>query len=607
MHWHGILVPWDNDGPSYSNNFPIKPKETFTFNFPIRQTGTYWYHSHTGLQEQRGLYGAFIIEDDIPSQQDQVLILSDFSFEKPTNILKNIKKSGHYYSFKKKFFPSLFGAIKNKNLLNFLHSTWTGMGAMDLSDVGYDYFLINGKTSSQLNFKSQSTVRFRVINAGSSTHFYLHIGQLRYFKIISKDGMKIKPLQANEIFLGPGETYDLLFKMPQHKSVELKATAQDITGSARVILGQGPLERAYSPPKPNPYDSSHYSHTPASSSKNQLKKNKSTTQNTIHPIKYSQLEALTPSSQTHQGKTTKFTLKLVGNMDRYNWSIEGEPFTQTKYIPVKKGDTIQLELVNRTMMNHPMHLHGHFFKLLNGKGKKAPLLHTVDIPPMKTKTIEFVATEVGMWFFHCHNLYHMYSGMSRFVKYKGFKRPRELVEAEQKARSFLKNIFFLNSFDFYSNFIEVSHKTIKNNWNLQWEGEIDLHLKSPQKIKHQEARMLLKRYYGFGYLSFLGGLERKQNASYGLMGLGFRLPLHLDTEIFLKYPFSFWLRLHTEIPLAPKLKVKFHSEIDYGSSTYSTTFKTFLTYQIGPALSIGILHKSEHDQISWGIGLSGFF
>lgn len=592
LHWHGLLVPWDMDGPSYSNNFPIEPQQSFTFKFPIRQTGTYWYHSHTGLQEQRGLYGAFIVEDSIPSQQDQVLVLSDFSFEKPKNILKNLKKSGHYYSFKKKFFPSLWTAIKNKNFLNFLHSTWTGMGAMDLSDVGYDYFLINGKPFSQIPFQRGHLIRFRIINAGSSTHFYLHLGQFRPFTVIAKDGIQVQPLKARKIFLGPGETYDILFKMPQKKSVELKATAQDQTGFASLILGQGLLEKASPLPAVNPYDSHHHN-------QKQMQKH------SVKSVKYKDLKPRNPSPPS-SNPTTKITLHLTGNMERYNWSLEGKPFTKTKYIPVQKGDVIQLELVNKTMMNHPMHLHGHFFKLLQGNNKKSSLFHTVDIEPMETKTIEFVATELGMWFFHCHNLYHMFAGMSRFVKYKEFKRPQNLLEAEQKAQTFFKRIYFKTSFDLYSHFVEISHKTMKDNWDLQWEWEADLSLRFPQKIQNSELRMLVKRYWGSGLFSFLGGFEFKNHTPHGLLGLSFRLPLHIDTEVFLKYPFSLSARFHTEILLLPKLQLKIHPEIEYANKIH-WNLKSFLTYQIGPSLSIGVLYQVHHKQASWGAGLSGFF
>lgn len=148
VHWHGLLLDPFMDGVPYVNTPPIRPGEKFTFKFRLRQSGTYWYHSHTGVQEQKGLYGAFIIhprEKSIPADKDVVLVLSDWTDENPDQVLRNLRKDGDYYTFKKGTMRSWLGAIKAGSLKTFLGNEWTRMGGMDFSDVGYDAFLINGK------------------------------------------------------------------------------------------------------------------------------------------------------------------------------------------------------------------------------------------------------------------------------------------------------------------------------------------------------------------------------------------------------------------------------------------------------------------------------
>ncbi|MAF77630.1 MAG: copper oxidase, partial [Halobacteriovoraceae bacterium] len=181
--------------------------------------------------------------------------MSDWTNEKPLQVLANLKKDGDYYKYKKDFLPSILGAIRHGAIWDYLKGEWTRMGPMDLSDVGYDAFLINGKINSMLkNVKHGEKIRFRIINASASTYFYFNIGNLRNFTVVSKDGVDVQPVKVNELLIGIAETYDVIFEMPHHmKMFEAKATAQDITGSASLMFGKGEMEHVPNKMKPSPY------------------------------------------------------------------------------------------------------------------------------------------------------------------------------------------------------------------------------------------------------------------------------------------------------------------------------------------------------------------
>ena len=252
-HWHGILLPPLEDGVAYVNTPPIYAGQSRTFRFKIRQHGTYWYHSHTMVQEQKGLYGAIVIHPKkkiIASDKEVVVVLSDWSDENADQILKNLRKDGDYYLYKKDSVRSYWGALRAGKLGSHLKNEWQRMGGMDLSDVGYDAFLINGKKDSQLlTAHPGEKIRIRVINAAASSYFYVSLGK-DPFQVISADGIDIKPVWTKEILIGMAETYDILFTVPEHKNYELRATCQDVTGFASGWIGMG--EKVPAPTKPLP-------------------------------------------------------------------------------------------------------------------------------------------------------------------------------------------------------------------------------------------------------------------------------------------------------------------------------------------------------------------
>jgi FtsP/CotA-like multicopper oxidase with cupredoxin domain len=199
LHWHGILLPPEEDGVAYVNTPPIFPGQSRLFKFRIRQNGTYWYHSHTMVQEQKGVYGAFVIhpkKEVIKADKEVVAVLSDWSDENADQIIKNLRKDGDFYLYKKNSIRSIGGALQAGGLKTYLLNQWQRMGGMDLSDVGYDAFLINGKLNSQLlTARPGEKVRIRIINSAASSYFYVSLGGLP-MKVISADGVDIEPIEA---------------------------------------------------------------------------------------------------------------------------------------------------------------------------------------------------------------------------------------------------------------------------------------------------------------------------------------------------------------------------------------------------------------------------
>jgi FtsP/CotA-like multicopper oxidase with cupredoxin domain len=441
IHWHGLLLPNEQDGVPYVTTPPIMPGTTHTFEFPITHSGTYWYHSHTGLQEQVGVYGSIVIEpkggEAIKTDQDHVVVLSDWTLESGEEVMRSLARGTEWYSFKKSSTQSLLGAAKAGALKDFWARERTRMPAMDISDVAYDAFLVNGKRSIHLPGKPGETVRLRFINAAASTYFYLQsaTGPLR---IVAADGPAVQPIQVKRLLIGMAETYDVTVKIPLTGKWEIRATSQDGSGLASVWLGEGNENAAPDVPKPNPYNMD--AHMMAAIDQMSLTaENKAANMSDEQALAMEPERPLSPYARLRALKSTELpaklprrtiTLRATGDMARYVWSFNGKTFAEEGVIPIKRGEVIRIEFFNDTMMHHPLHLHGHFFRVLMGQGKYSPLKHTIDLPPMTKRTVEFEANEKGDWLFHCHLLYHMHAGMTRIFSYQGedWEPPGKLKE-----------------------------------------------------------------------------------------------------------------------------------------------------------------------------------
>ncbi len=457
IHWHGLILPNFQDGVPYLTTPPIRPGETFSYRFPISHSGTYWYHSHTGLQEQQGVYGSIVIKpknQKLKYDRDLVLVLSDWTDENPNEVLRTLKRGSDWYSIKKKTAVSIADAISNGALGGLLGLWKMRMPGIDISDVYYDAFLINGKKRIQYpELKAGERVRVRVINAAASTYFWTTIGDANA-KLVSSDGVDVVPVKTSKVLHAIAETYDYIVTIPSAGSIEFRASAQDGSGFTTAILGRGKVHKAMVVKAPDYIErtknSGGMNHNMDMSSgmemdhsmSNMKKMDHSSHKMMDHNMKSDDMEVdekmnsnkaefsydiLKSPVKTNlsDNNVRNIKLNLTGNMWRYVWSLNGKTLSEVDKIKIRRGEVIRIVLNNKTMMHHPMHLHGHFFRVLNKNGEYSPLKHTVDVEPMKSVTIEFPANEAGDWFFHCHVLYHMKGGMARIFSY-GDKRDSRL-------------------------------------------------------------------------------------------------------------------------------------------------------------------------------------
>lgn len=590
VHWHGILLDPYMDGVPYVNTPPIKSGESFTFKFKIRQHGTYWYHSHTNVQEQKGLYGAIVIhpqEKKISYDKDLVVVVSDWTDEDATEVLKNLRKEGDYYLYKKDTMRSWLGAIQAKSLKNFLYNEWTRMGGMDFSDVGYDAFLINGRRDSQgVMAHPGEKVRIRVINASASTYFYVSLGNLP-MKIISMDGVDIKPTLANDFLMGMAETYDILFEVPHHGNYELKATAQDGTGSASTWIGMG--EKIFAPDRPFPdmyatMDHSSMDHSTMShESMDHSGMNHGSMNHSAEEVftGFSVQDAQALLKTNFPASTPAHDVKLVldGDMDRYIWHINGKAIYQDRNINIGENEVVRFTFVNKTMMHHPMHLHGHFFRVINKHGDFSPMKHTVDVAPHSTVTIEFYANEPGEWMLHCHNLYHLKTGMARVVKYSSFTPKKEIQEWQKKDPH-------LHDHTYYRGMVEAAtnHAQAEFYWMKTWD-EIELRLESRDDDNWEaEGDFFYKRWLG-RFTHLLTGATLVDREGAGVVGVGQILPFLIET--------------HTIIDHKGRLRLNIEKRFQWTKNIYTDAEFTFRQKQ-SSEFEISLMYQK---QWAWSAGL----
>ena len=594
-HWHGILLPWTEDGVANVNTPPIMGGQSHTFRFPIRQHGTYWYHSHTMLQEQKGLYGAIVIhpkEKKIAYDKDLVVVLSDWSDEDSDDILKKLRKDGDYYLYKKNSIRSYFGALAAGGLGNTLKNEWNRMGGMDLSDVGYDAFLINGKRDSQLlTAHPGEKIRIRIVNAGASSYFYVSLGQAP-FQVIAADGVDIAPVWTKEILIGMAETYDILFTVPEHKNYELRATCQDVTGFASGWIGMGEKVKAPDKPLPDFYAAmdhgahaghggahtghgggdhsshdvnegmdhskhegmdhsahkgmdhsahaapekidhskmDHSKHKGMDHSKHQANgKAKALSDKPTGPVleqlSVDGLRAQESTAFPKNAKVTEMKLVLDGDMERYVWHINGKAIHQDRLIMIDEGEVIRFVFENQSMMHHPMHLHGHFFRVLNEGGELSPLKHTVDVPPHGTRVIEFLANERGQWMLHCHNLYHMKNGMGRVIRYKSLRMTPEQEHLDHHDHHLHDHPYWDVNLLAASNVAEGTFR-LKRTWDqLELRGEARAH----DKEWEPEGDLFYRRYFST-FFNVVGGATSFGEHQRATVGAGYMLPMLIEVQ-----------------------------------------------------------------------------
>jgi len=445
LHWHGLFLPNEMDGVPFLTQMPIKPHATYVYKFPIVQNGTHWYHSHSGFQEQIGMYGAFIINKKKEPEMPAIpVVLSEWTDMKPEEVHRSLKNANDWFAIKKGTTQSYAEAVRSGHFKTKVANEWKRMNAMDVSDVYYDTFLINGKNQNeQPQFKAGDKVKLRIANAGASDYFWLTYSGGK-ITVVANDGNDVLPVEVDRLLIAVSETYDVVVRVPEDKSYEFLVTPEDRTKSASLWLGKGEKVPAAKLPKLKYFEGMKMMNGMMDMNGNMVEMEGMKMENQVmdmNAVMYSESADLVtlnygmlraPEKTTlPKGPWKELKFDLTGNMNRYVWTLDNKAVSETDKILIKKGENVRIILYNNSMMRHPMHLHGHDFRVLNGQGEYAPMKNVLDIMPMERDTIEFAANEPGGdWFFHCHILYHMMSGMGRVFSYENSPPNPQLPDPE---------------------------------------------------------------------------------------------------------------------------------------------------------------------------------
>ncbi|MCB4743895.1 MAG: copper resistance system multicopper oxidase [Sulfurovum sp.] len=469
IHWHGIILPYKMDGVPGVSYEGIAPGETFTYRFKVHQHGTFWYHSHSGYQEQTGMYGAIVIKpkhkEPFHYDREHTILLSDWSDEKPDSIYRKLKLLSNYYNFNQKTIGDFFSEVKQKGFSKALsdRKMWNHMrmSDRDLSDVtGYTYtYLMHGNnpaTQFKALFKKGEKVRLRFINGAAMSFFDIRIPELT-MTVVAADGNHIKPIRVDEFRIGVAETYDVIVEPSSVKAYAIFAQSIDRSGYALGSLTPSNSLLSKAPRMDNPQaltmvdmgmKMSMKSHKKMSMGMKKYRWEEMETQKyPITPLpmakgpqttmvatdpkyrledpgvglrnngrrvltyadlknRYSTIDAPKPNRE--------IVLHLTGNMERYMWSINGIKYADAKPLIFHYGERLRITLINDTMMNHPMHLHGLWSDLETGDDNHLVRKHTVIVQPGSKISYRVTVDAKGAWVYHCHLLYHM-AGMFRKV------------------------------------------------------------------------------------------------------------------------------------------------------------------------------------------------
>ncbi|MBB3125040.1 hypothetical protein FHS04_002572 [Mesoflavibacter sabulilitoris] len=624
VHWHGLILPNFYDGVPYLTTPPIKANTTFQYRIPINQSGTYWYHSHTMLQEQKGVYGSIVIhpkEKTLDYDKDLVVVLSDWTNEKPMNVLRNLKRGNEWYQVKKGTAVPLSRVIK-EGALGAQFKFWRDrMEGADIADVYYPAFLANGKKLAEYSeFKTGEKVRLRFINASASSYYWVDFGGGNPM-IVASDGVDVTPEYKNRFLFAIAETYDVIVTIPEG-TLEITATAQDGSGNTSIRLGSGKLYPATVIDRPDKVammkqmakmdmkmgapamvgnqkkktpeflmqtygmkmkmdmkdgqmkmdndmnmemkkDATPMNHMMSTMQKDTASFNYDTRKTYFN---YDFLKAKENTTFKTDAPVNEILLNLTGNMQRYVWSMNGTPLSETDKIKIKSDEVTRITLNNLTMMHHPMHLHGHYFRVINENGERSPLKHTVNVPPMKKVIIEFYNEEYGDWFFHCHVLYHMMGGMARVFSYDTPRDERMKPYPVQNLIDETDHYYSWGMLRGGSNFNELllMSSSIRNEFALRAEFDYN---------QNAEIEVNYNRYLNDWVRVYAGvNTETSTPDSYdtfntvGLVGVKYFTPYRFNVDVSMDHQLRPRIRLDRELLIFPRifLEGEYEYRADFG-------------------------------------------
>lgn len=674
LHWHGVFLPNKEDGVPFLTQKPIKPGASYTYTFPVIQNGTHWYHSHSGLQEQIGMHGSLIFNkkkedpnfrkgiDDLPTFP---VIISEWTNLKPEQIHRMLATGSDYFAIKKDAVQSYAEAIKEGKLGVKLGNEWKRMNAMDVSDVYYDQFLINKANQSELKsapafnpdtgkfeekvLKGGDKVRLRIANGGASNYFWFNYSGGK-ITVVANDGNDVEPVEVDRMLIGVSETYDIVVDIPEDNTAyEFLVTPEDRSHTASLFIGNGIRQLQTPLPKlkyfegmkmmndmmtingdmkdmgmkmswqqmdmnavmypeitgsqsdmksmPMDHQSEHADHTMSSD---------------IITLNYGMLKAPHKTTLDQKLPVRELRFELTGNMNRYVWSMDNKVFSETDKIPVKKGEVLRITLYNNSMMRHPMHLHGFDFRILNGKGEYSPLKNVMDIMPMETNVIEFAANTEGDWFFHCHILYHMMSGMNRVFEVGDYKNPNlpdkkmayKMLQMESNMWHFtVENDFATNGNDGSASFSN-SRWQARSDWRLgynRFDGyEVETHVG-----KYLDKMQWFMPFVGFDVRyrdrknhiekNLFGQKNTKDKRATFSAGFMYTLPLLVNFQAEMYTDGIVRLQLAREdIPLSKRLRGAFMINTD-------KEYMAGIKYIVYKNLALSTHYDSD---MGWGLGLT---
>jgi CopA family copper-resistance protein len=642
LHWHGLFLPNKEDGVPNLTQMPIKPGTTHVYHFPIIQNGTHWYHSHSGLQEQIGMYGNFVMlkRSNDPTQRQGIddlptvpIVLSEWTDYKPENVHRMLHNATDWFALKKNAVQSYTEAAKAGHFKTKLQNEWKRMLAMDVSDVYYDKILMNGKSESEIKafagrqLKAGDKVRLRISNGGASSYFWLRYAGGK-ITVVANDGNDVEPVEVDRLIIAVSETYDIVVAIPaDNTAYELLATTEDRTNSASLYVGNG-IKQLISPmPRLKYFEGMKMMNSMMKMngdlddmgmqmSLNQMDMNvvmypeitgeeekkgdekmdtmsmsgdahanhnqyNSNALSDIVTLNYAMLKS--PAKTTLPESTTRtIKFELTGNMNRYVWSLDNKVVSEADKILVKKGENLRLVLYNGSMMRHPMHLHGHDFRVINGQGEYAPLKNIIDIMPMETDTLEFNANVEGDWFFHCHILYHMMSGMGRIFSYQN-QAPNPLIPnpklAQRKLFADDNRFHFMTENDFATNGNDGHFMLQNTRWSIGTEWRLGYHNMHGYETETHIGRYLGKMQWLMPFIGFdwryrkleigeseknlFGETNTKDNRRQFSLGLEYTLPMlvKLQTEIYHDGNVRVQL-MREDVPVTKHLRMSFMLNTD---------------------------------------------
>lgn len=643
LHWHGMIVPNNQDGVPYLTQMPIKPHSTYTYRFPVVQSGTHWYHSHSGLQEQIGMYGSMELKkrDELDISTISVM-LSEWTDKNPKLVDRLLHNASDWFSIQKGSTQSYAEAIKTGNFGTKVANEWKRMAAMDVSDVYYDAFLINGQNQlKHPEFKKGDKVRLRIANGGASSYFWLSYAGGK-ITVVGSDGQDQQPVDVDRLIIGTSETYDVIVTIPEDKQYEFLVTPEDRTKHASLWLGSGDKIEATKLGRLDYFagmkmmngmmklngdtkemgmkmqnqqmdmNSVMYPELKAKDSQMDMG-NMKMASSPLVTLNYGMLKAHYKSSLPNN-PTRTVSFELTGNMSRYVWTMDNKTISESDRIMVNRGENLRIILYNNSMMRHPMHLHGHDFRILNKHGDYSPLKNVLDIMPMERDTIEFEANMSGDWFFHCHILYHMMSGMGRVVSYRNSPPNPELADTALVKRMFRKDdrmFHLMAENDFASNGNDGMLMVANTRWNISTEwrlGYNDMHgYETETHVGRYIGRMQwLMPFVGFDWRyrkmghdfrekNIFGQSNTKDKRALASIGVQYTLPMlfQLSTEVYHNGNVRVQL-MREDIPVSKRMRASLMVNSD---KEYMGGLKYILTRNLA-------LSTHYDSDMGWGGGLT---